>query len=132
MKTRQEIEKGVYDKILKSISMANPANDWTYISKRIHDNNIHNFVRRDGLEIVLSETNRMLKIIKPVEFSFEDWRFQKYLVDEFSKFIRVLNQDMERKVLQDKLDVLSDFFDLDLMKQRKNKLNRINENENRR
>lgn len=131
--TRQEIEKDIFEKIIESIGMDKPANEWVYTYKNIHDNYIYTFIRRDGLEISFTKSTYRgrLQIIKPVNFSFEDWRFENDLAEAFSKFVHILKQDMERKILRDKLDRLTDFFDLDLKKQRKNKLNKINENENR-
>jgi hypothetical protein len=87
-------------------------------------------IRNDGLELRLNDGSykKTIKIIKPIEYVFEDWRIQLDLAEKFSSFRFELKRDMERKNIRDNLNTLSDFFDLDLKRVRMKKLNKINEN----
>jgi hypothetical protein len=129
MKDRDQIEQAIYDKVVESFNMYHPADQWECKSETKNSYLVHDLNRKDGLHItyyVMSMGINSMIFRKPSEFKFLNLFLEKKLCNEIEIFLNKLKTDLNRKKDEDILNAMIDFFGLDVKKQRKDKLDKIN------
>jgi hypothetical protein len=130
---KEDIEKGMFDNISKSLDLStNPEKFWyTEFDINYRGSPYLMYIRNDGLK--LAERNDFWNIVSPIDYTFENYIYR----DKILKFLHALRDHLEfvekKRKEQEKFKKLSEFFDLDIKKQRMKKLEKIenvNEDEN--
>lgn len=130
MKTREEYEKEIYEHLIDNIDIKNnPEKYWSHTV--VNGMNSHYlFTRNDNLKIdfVKSTYTNKWSISDPIKYEFTNITYTRTISDLLEKLLDHLKFKEQERIDIEKLNRLHKFLQLDIKTQRKNKLDKINEN----
>lgn len=121
---KKKVEEGMCKNILDSLDLSTSP-ELVWISKK-SDNSSSTAIeyeRNDGLIIRVIYNN--LTILQPINYKFENVEFENKLFQALVKLKNHLYQKEIERIENEKLQKLVDFFELDIKKQRKDKIQKI-------
>jgi hypothetical protein len=130
MKTREEYEKEIYEHLIDNINTKNnPEKYWSHIIVN-GMNSQFMFTRNDNLKIDFSKGtyNNRWSISDPVKYEFTNLTYSRAIGDLLDKLLDYLKFKEQERIDIEKLNRLHKFLQLDIKTQRKNKLDKINNN----
>ena len=132
MMTKEELEKAMAQNILDSLDIKKtPEFNWTYGPEKNTSSTYEIFERKDGLKLRVKEGGGMayFYLISPVDYGRFEYNLERTIMYAISQF-KIYIQELEKKRKEEaKAKILIDFFGLDIKKQRKDKIEKINESE---